>query len=575
MSRTSETKNKILNILTNGAKTPGEISRMLNLSPSTISQHLKELSYSGMVEEFRDEHFKNIKYYKRSEVRPVLSSNRNRPMPIAILAIVVIAAAFLYTSGLGTVSAANTQPNSSVGIFLTDPPHVPAGTQQLMVSYSYIDINLTNSTGTFSDRINASGSVNLMSLVNFTKNLTSFKMPSNSVIDSIGLEISNASITINGTTYPVILPSNNVVVNVIYSNSTPGSPFDILFDMFPTVYPEIKGNQTVFVMAPSAEASTIPKKINSYYGPGQEHGGLSRMNQQEEDVLVSARAKISITNASIATSANGTSISITVSDNSNASTRLMDVLILGNDSYLLNLTLPDNGVIFHKINPNMPILHIMGLPYHNTSLGINSSNELNSSYASDSTGINESEYFTSNTQGNAGAGYGSREWGMHAGAFEVHMYMQLNQGNLSELLRNLSNSTAGSKLNLIMRDDGYENISNFINANQLHASIIGQIASAGLMARAFRQFHELDLHILSNGTLALYPTPSMLWPGHEIEYANGGYLLNSTSSVSLSYKGQITLGNGSFMLNLRPGMQYRIIVVGTRGAYASATVTAT
>lgn len=201
LSKTYETKKKILDILRHGAKTPTDISKQLDLSPSTVSQHLKELKENGRIEEFQDEHFKNIKYFKRLEQPSIFASSTSK---IAIGAFAIILVAALMISFGGRTLAANTfsNQNNSVGIFMTDPPQVPSGTQSLIVSYSSLKVQITNRSGTFWDFVNGSGSINLLSLVNFTKNLTTFKLPSNSIVDRLSLNITNANITVNGITYP-------------------------------------------------------------------------------------------------------------------------------------------------------------------------------------------------------------------------------------------------------------------------------------------------------------------------------------------------------------------------------------
>ena len=58
------TKDKILSILSNGNKTLTDISRELNLSKPTVSQHLQELKRAGAILEVEPESNRKWKYYR-------------------------------------------------------------------------------------------------------------------------------------------------------------------------------------------------------------------------------------------------------------------------------------------------------------------------------------------------------------------------------------------------------------------------------------------------------------------------------------------------------------------------------
>ena len=58
MGRTSETKNRILELLRGGNKRLVDLYPALELSPATVSQHLKELKGMGLISEVDNSHFK-------------------------------------------------------------------------------------------------------------------------------------------------------------------------------------------------------------------------------------------------------------------------------------------------------------------------------------------------------------------------------------------------------------------------------------------------------------------------------------------------------------------------------------
>ena len=64
MSKTLDTKIKILKILNKKPRTVTQVSEILGLAQSTVSQHIDELKESGAIEEFDDRANRKWKYYK-------------------------------------------------------------------------------------------------------------------------------------------------------------------------------------------------------------------------------------------------------------------------------------------------------------------------------------------------------------------------------------------------------------------------------------------------------------------------------------------------------------------------------
>lgn len=546
MSKTFETKSKILDILKQGAKTPAEIGRTLNLSPSTISQHLKELRESGRIEEFTDEHFKNIKYFRRLEQPSILASSTAKFATglIALVVIAVLAFSF-YTRPVSAASGVG-----PVSILMTDPPHVPAGTQSLVVTYSSLKVLISNSTGRFWRQINTTGTVNLLSLVNFSKNLSTFNLPANSVVDMMSIRISNASITLNGTTYPVLLTNKNVSVKVFYSNKN-SSAYNILFDMFPTVSAVVSGNQTIFIMSPSATAATIGKSAAQLGLPTESRNGLTRLSDIDRRALSESRANISITNASIITSGNLTSISITVLDNSNYSTKLFSAAIYGNASYELSLNVSPwlpSGAANAKMPRKIPTLY-------------------------QDQQMQDAMNFTAHA---VGMGEGNADI-----SSQNIITMDLNRTNMEALAENMSNGSAlvGALGNVIRnrgRGDMAANLTDGLASGRIGRDII----AANYARQRLVEFNSINFFIQPNGTMRL-PSPmgivianndnnEMVMPRSMFSEYN----LSAGTSATLTYFGSLQFANGHLGVHLRPGAKYTIVVTGEDGASASINVTA-
>lgn len=116
MGKTLETKKKILNLLQRKEMTISELSRELGLSSATVSQHMDELRSMGAIEKIDNEHFKKLKYYKRSE-----AMNMNiAKYVIGVLVIVgALSALYLY-AGHGATS-----PRATAAVPNATGPSVP------------------------------------------------------------------------------------------------------------------------------------------------------------------------------------------------------------------------------------------------------------------------------------------------------------------------------------------------------------------------------------------------------------------------------------------------------------------
>src|SRR5271167_201052 len=64
MSKTLETKRKILKLLQKKDMTITDLSNELSLSNATIGQHMDELMQMKAIEKIDNEHFRKLKYYK-------------------------------------------------------------------------------------------------------------------------------------------------------------------------------------------------------------------------------------------------------------------------------------------------------------------------------------------------------------------------------------------------------------------------------------------------------------------------------------------------------------------------------
>ncbi len=256
MSRMGDTKEQIIRMLGDRNKTLTDISEALDLAPSTVSQHLRELVDSGQIRQVGDRPRK-WKYYELNRGYPQSPSHpgfqvRRIVMPIAgiILMAVVVLAAGLYLSGGGIASAQQ--------VYVAPGSAVPQGSTVFTLSDSpqFYNISALFVTVTNASVRGASGkwyriplqerTFNLVQLRNISEILSGVNLSGGSY-DAIALSASNVSAIVNGTSRPVFLPSGRIMVVGrfnISGNSTNWVNID--FDLGRSLH--MTGNGTLVMM---------------------------------------------------------------------------------------------------------------------------------------------------------------------------------------------------------------------------------------------------------------------------------------------------------------------------------------
>lgn len=261
MSKTGDTKKKILEILAQRSVTLTDISNRLSLAPSTVSQHLQELTDSGMIKLVEDRPRK-WKYYElnrnNSRYRIFNRPNYNRwidpkrvAVPIAAIAIALIAAFFIFTSG--------TQVPSSNMVYLAPGASIPVGSTVFTISdaptfYNISSLVVTANTASIHSETTGkwyniplqTNSFDLIQLKNISAILSGVTL-ANGIYDEISLDISSVNATVNGTKESVILPSGKLKM-MAYINITNDTTnwINIDFDLEHSLH--ITGNGEIIMM---------------------------------------------------------------------------------------------------------------------------------------------------------------------------------------------------------------------------------------------------------------------------------------------------------------------------------------
>ena len=238
MSKTGDTKKKILEMLEQKSETLTDISTKLGLAPSTVSQHLQELMDSGSIRLVEDRPRK-WKYYEINKGRQTrgfsyYNSNYTKSLeraaiPIAVIAIALIVAVAFF----GMRNNLNSNP-SAQEVYLAPGSTVPAGSTVFSVSdspqlynVSALYVTVVNasvrseSTGKWYKIPIQASTFNLVQLDNISSLLSGVMLKSGNYDDMV-LYISNVSAIVNGTRESVFLPSGKlfVVGDFNISNST-------------------------------------------------------------------------------------------------------------------------------------------------------------------------------------------------------------------------------------------------------------------------------------------------------------------------------------------------------------------
>ena len=326
MTKTWETKKKILRLISKKPQTAMEISRELGLAPSTVSEHIDALEEVGAIRQKENPFVRKWKYY---EIRNGFDINRMENGP-AINTVPKIAVTFAIVLGLIAILAFGVpglatafSGSNQVAFQLTDPPQVPSGTQALTISYSSIQAHVSGNSNSSWISGTGSGTLNLMSLINSSQVIGTGKIPVNSSVDMIRFSIDSAKITINGTTYNMTVPSSQFTMQITGSGKINGTS-SILIDLSPVVVSIYSSNTTTFVLVPSAKVVMVgSSKVMAHIGE------KAMLDPDMMDRLQSASKNLSIKSATLSSAANTMTLSVTVQNKGSEAQIIRQVILFG------------------------------------------------------------------------------------------------------------------------------------------------------------------------------------------------------------------------------------------------------
>ncbi|MEM4065334.1 MAG: hypothetical protein QXV17_00480 [Candidatus Micrarchaeaceae archaeon] len=483
-----------------------------------------------------------------------------------IIAVIIIVGIIIYVA----ITPAHVTTISSliaVPILLTDPPHLPAGATSLNISYSSLRVHYigsANASGWLD--VSSSGTINLMHLINFTEVIGVANLPINSSINIVQFNITSASITINGTAYPVTVPKQQVSAKIA-ANGRLNATSGLLADLSPTVVTIYTTNSTIFVLVPSLKAVVVP----SVNASAKVAGNISKLAYAYKHEIESIKPNLTVISKSLEVGANGTtSISITIKDNSNKSATINHIMLFGNESVTLSkIAVPMQpfsiGQAMHFGPNTSEISGILGIYHSNniTKAFITNANVMNVSSIA-SAMISEMEDHGVNISNSS----------------EISAYISKYTSRLKNedfgMNNNFSMMVNSSSLGEV--EDHWGNVYNNWRLISQNASALGlnisqfseKFQEMAAMRIKFEQqyMRVLNFIVESNGTLALPFNSDQMFEG------NVGYVLAPGSQATFSFSGKIEYANGHVIITPIPGATYKVVLIGEEGAYATTNVTA-
>jgi hypothetical protein len=252
----------------------------------------------------------------------------------AVLVATVIIIAALFANPLSSLTPGQTSDTTSFLVMLTDPPTVPAGTTVLNVTYSEVSLHVAYPNGTSEWLpVNASGTINLFSLVNMSQTIASTTIPTGSAVDKVQLTIADVEAMVDGNLYNVTALSNTFVVTVA-NGQVNQTLSGVLVDFNPTLVQiqATDANGTLvyyYVLVPSATAIIVGDltreqiKVGTIVQLGKNNRArLVRVIQEFSNNLT-------IVNASLTVNGNLTSLSVTVRNDGNFTFKIFGLTLHG------------------------------------------------------------------------------------------------------------------------------------------------------------------------------------------------------------------------------------------------------
>ncbi|WP_129410065.1 DUF4382 domain-containing protein [Marinitoga lauensis] len=167
---------------------------------------------------------------------------------IAYVLLVVLILSFSLTSCITSINDDANVPKSTVKVLLTDRPVSDVDSLWVYIkdftyTYKTEDGETINSTPIYIEK-----EYDILSLAGTETSLFSFEIPENSTLVNLKMTVTDATVTISGTNYPVTLKKEEILIPNVDINIGEGGELVLDFDVVRSLH-QIKNNDT-YMLSP-------------------------------------------------------------------------------------------------------------------------------------------------------------------------------------------------------------------------------------------------------------------------------------------------------------------------------------
>ena len=277
MSKTWETKNRILDLLYEGNKTLSDMSGELGLTLATVKQHLGELEAMGAIVRVDNPHVKKWKYYainpdfgsgrKPAAEPPVLQKYPRIFIGIAamLLAVGLFYAVMLHGNTGAAGQAGQLGANGTVLMSVSDSPLANASYVQM----SAINLTISNITvrsaadSRLYTVLDTPRQFNLLQLRNISELIANASLP-NGAYDLMIIHIESANVTVGNSTERLFIPTNTIEIDYGF-NVTPNatSLVNVDFNLFKSIRTTANGSVVMLPVINVTDRSGVALALGS------------------------------------------------------------------------------------------------------------------------------------------------------------------------------------------------------------------------------------------------------------------------------------------------------------------------
>src|SRR3989449_10673748 len=228
------------------------------------------------------------------------------------------------TTKTNTNTTTSNRAPGTLSVLLTDPPHVPVGVTKVYISYSNLQVHVSeagNKSGW--TLLKYGGSIELLSTVTVDQTISSVKIAAGDY-SLLRFNISSAQVTYNGKNYTAFVPTSALTVPIVGGIEVNAyKPSATIVNIQPTVYNIGSESNPEVMIRHWAKAFPVP---SSQVTQEEEHEGtrLSLIGKAWwTDVQERYTSNAQITSAALTP----TSLSVTVKNTGNQTTKLRLVVV--------------------------------------------------------------------------------------------------------------------------------------------------------------------------------------------------------------------------------------------------------